>query len=235
MSRHDEADGGRPAIASDGAGGVQTSSRDGTGRGVDAERTDPMAVERADAAIAQQLRRIAEAKLQLQRLRRARPAELVDNHTMTALDGSAVSLRALFGDRTELLAVHNMGRRCSYCTLWADALNGLATQIETRCALVLVSHDPPETAAEFAAERGWRFRVVSGLDETGEPTFARAMGYLHDGTPYPGVSALRLGPGGVIERTGHTEFGPGDDFCPVWPLFDLLDGGAGSWQPTYDR
>lgn len=45
---------------------------------------------------------------------------------------------------------------------------------------------------------------------------------------WPGVSALRKTEGGAIERTGRTRFGPGDDFCALWPLFDLLEGGAGN-------
>jgi hypothetical protein len=36
---------------------------------------------------------------------------------------------------------------------------------------------------------------------------------------------------GRIVRTGRAAFGPGDDYCAVWPLFDLLEGGVGKWEP----
>jgi hypothetical protein len=28
-------------------------------------------------------------------------------------------------------------------------------------------------------------------------------------------------------------FGPGDDFCTLWHLFDLIPEGSGDWQPKY--
>jgi len=28
-------------------------------------------------------------------------------------------------------------------------------------------------------------------------------------------------------------FNPGDDFCALWHIFDLLPGGAGDWQAKY--
>jgi hypothetical protein len=51
------------------------------------------------------------------------------------------------------------------------------------------------------------------------------------GSSLPGVSALRRAVDGSLVPTGRAEFGPGDDFCAVWPLFDLLEGGAGDWAP----
>jgi len=44
----------------------------------------------------------------------------------------------------------------------------------------------------------------------------------------PGVSALRRAADGALVLTGRAEFGPGDDYCAVWRLFDLLVGGAGA-------
>jgi hypothetical protein len=34
-------------------------------------------------------------------------------------------------------------------------------------------------------------------------------------------------------RVSDTGFSPGDDFCALWHLFDLLPGGAGDWQAKY--
>jgi hypothetical protein len=31
--------------------------------------------------------------------------------------------------------------------------------------------------------------------------------------------------------TSDTSFSPGDDFCNVWHLFDLIPEGASGWQP----
>jgi hypothetical protein len=36
-----------------------------------------------------------------------------------------------------------------------------------------------------------------------------------------------------ILRVSDTGFSPGDDFCALWHLFDLLPGGAGDWQAKY--
>ena len=80
----------------------------------------------------------------------------------------------------------------------------------------------------FAATRGWPFVMAS------DPTraVARAFGFATDaGFSLPGVSALRRAADGSLVRTGRAEFGPGDDYCAVWPLFDLLEGGAGDWAP----
>ena len=44
-------------------------------------------------------------------------------------------------------------------------------------------------------------------------------------------SAFRKEEDGTIRRVGHAPFGPGDEFCGVWHLFDLLEEGAAGWQP----
>ena len=65
-------------------------------------------------------------------------------------------------------------------------------------------------------------------DESKE--FTTAMGYWSeaDGS-WPAVSAFVL-EDGKIYRTGKAVFGPGDDFCPIWPMMDLF-GGAKGWEP----
>ena len=37
---------------------------------------------------------------------------------------------------------------------------------------------------------------------------------------------------GVV-RVSDAELGPGDDFCSVWHLFDLLPEGAAGWRPQF--
>ncbi len=38
---------------------------------------------------------------------------------------------------------------------------------------------------------------------------------------------------GKVVRVADAEFGPGDDFCAVWQLFDLIPEGPDNWQPKY--
>lgn len=175
-------------------------------------------------------RRILDLKQELSTARRAAAPQRVGDSTFPTVDGRGVRLSELFGGRTDLLVVHNMGRRCAYCTLWADGFNGVLRQIESRAAFVVCTPDEPAVQREFAASRGWEFTMVSAAGTT----FTRDMGFEPGpGLTAPGVSAFRRGEGGVIERVGrYASFGPGDDFCPVWHLFDLLDGGAGGWSPA---
>ena len=176
---------------------------------------------------------ILKLKEELTEARRCALSEPVADHDLTAIDGTTVRLSELFGDKRDLLLVHNMGQGCNYCTLWADGLNGFVAHLESRAAFGLVSADPAASAAEFAKSRGWTFRVYSGADSD----FTRSMGYLTEHGAQPGVSAFHLQDDGTIVRTGRDAFGPGDDYCSPFPLFDLLAGGIGDWEPRqrYER
>ena len=59
------------------------------------------------------------------------------------------------------------------------------------------------------------------------------MGYRTDHGRLPGVSVFQRAPQGIL-RVSDTAFGPGDDFCSVWHLFDLLPDGAAGWAPQLD-
>ena len=39
--------------------------------------------------------------------------------------------------------------------------------------------------------------------------------------------------GDKILRVSDTDLGPGDDFCAVWHLFDMLPEGADGWRPRF--
>ena len=56
-------------------------------------------------------------------------------------------------------------------------------------------------------------------------TFAQDMGYRSDEVWLPGVSVFRKR-SLKIWRVSDTGFPPGDDFCTIWHLFDLLPEGA---------
>lgn len=176
-------------------------------------------------------KQIHELKGKLSQARRRAAAEPVGEYEFRdATTGRAVSLAELFGEKDDLLVLHNMGRRCVYCTLWADGMNGFTEHLNDRAAFVLCSADDAATAKEFASSRGWRYRVVSGAGSD----FAKDMGFMPEpGKPWPGISAFHRNEDGSIVRTGRATLGPGDDFCAVWPMFDMLAGGAGEWSPKY--
>ena len=177
-------------------------------------------------ALSKELR---EVKARLSAARRRATPEPVEDCALRRADGSPVRLSELFGDSDELLVIHNMGKGCAYCTLWADGFNGLAKPMSDRAGFALCSADEPEVARAFAESRGWSFPVVSGAGTT----FARDMGFEKEGRPQPGVSAFKRAPDGSIVRTGWDRFGPGDDYCAAWRLFDLFGEGAGKWAPKF--
>ena len=142
-----------------------------------------------------------------------------------------VKLSQLFGKKRDLFVIHNMGRGCNSCTMWADGFNGLYPHIANRASFVVSNHETPEQQAEFAASRGWKFPMVS----TQGTTFAADMGFTNDaGRPMPGVSAFQMQDGqegGKIVRVSASGFNETDEFCAVWRLFDLLPEGPDGWRP----
>ena len=64
-------------------------------------------------------------------------------------------------------------------------------------------------------------------------TFAADMGYRsRDGDWLPGISVFKLD-GRRILRVADAPFEPGDDFCALWHILDLLPGGASDWAPKF--
>ena len=153
--------------------------------------------------------------------------EVVQDYTFSGVDGP-VQLSELFGANDTLFIVHNMGRSCRYCTLWADGLNGVIDHLQSRAAFAITSPDTPEVQQEFAKGRGWRVPIYSHAGTS----FAEDMGYRNESGWHPGVSVFRRSDQGIV-RISDTAFGPGDDFCSVWHLFDLMPEGPAGWQPQY--
>jgi predicted dithiol-disulfide oxidoreductase (DUF899 family) len=146
-----------------------------------------------------------------------------------AMSEGTVQLSALFGGQRDLIVIHNMGSSCAYCTLWADGFNGIYDHIASRAAFVISSPDRPEVQQKFAASRNWRFPMVSHS----ETSFAADMGYRAGGGGWlPGVTTFRKD-GARILRISDRSCSPGDDFCVLWHLFDLLPEGAADWVPRY--
>lgn len=140
-----------------------------------------------------------------------------------------ISLAALFGVHDDLMVVHNMGRACPSCTLWADGYNGIHAHVISRAAFVVSSPDPPDVQQAFAASRGWTFPMVS---HHGTP-FATDMGYgSASGGWRPGISVFHRD-ADRIERVSDANWHPGDDFCTLWHFFALLPAGAAGWSPQF--
>ena len=190
------------------------------------ETRDRAAVEADISAASKELKA---AKERIDGLRAELPETEVEDYVFETAGGD-VKLSQLFGDHEDLILVHNMGKSCPYCTLWADGFIGLLPHLESRAAFAISSPDDPSTQAEFAGGRGWPFRMVS----VAHSEFTRDMGFLDgDGDYWPGYSTFRRADDGRILRVGKDFFGPGDDYCGVWPMFGLLHGGAGEWHPRF--
>jgi predicted dithiol-disulfide oxidoreductase (DUF899 family) len=139
-----------------------------------------------------------------------------------------VRVSELFGHKDTLIVIHNMGKTCPACTMWADGYNGLRAHLENLAAFVVTSPDDPVTQAEFAASRGWRFRMVSHQGTN----FAGDMGYRGDNGWLPGISVFRK-QGDRIVRVSDQRLGPGDDFCAVYHFLDMLPEVWNGWRPKF--
>jgi predicted dithiol-disulfide oxidoreductase (DUF899 family) len=171
---------------------------------------------------------LQDIKQKLAELRRQRPREEIGDYQLLDSEGREARLSSLFGDQSSLILVHNMGRNCSYCTMWADGFNGLLPHLESRAAFALTSSDKPEAQKEFVQSRGWNFPVYS----TAGTSFIADMGFDDEKEGLmPGVSVFTKETNGKMYRVSRAEFGPGDNFCAVWHFFDLLPEGIDGWQP----
>jgi predicted dithiol-disulfide oxidoreductase (DUF899 family) len=173
-------------------------------------------------------RQIAEIRRDMRAtLAATEPQEVADYEFTTPAGPTRLS--ELFGEHKDLMLVHNMGSSCPACTLWADGYNGLHQHVITRAAFAVSSPDSPAVQQKFAAGRGWKFRMVSHR----ETSFAADMGYRsQQGHWLPGISVFKLA-GEKILRVSDAAWSPGDDFCTLWHLFDLLPEGAAGWSPKF--
>ncbi len=144
-----------------------------------------------------------------------------------------VRIADLFGDKNDLIVIHNMGKGCRYCTLWADEINGISGHLQNRSALVVVSPNTPEVQKEFASSRNWKFRMLSDRDME----FSTDMGFAYEkeGKKFatPGYSTFHKEDDGTITRIGYDEFGPSDMYSSTWHFLELLKEGENGWEPQY--
>ncbi len=160
-------------------------------------------------------------------------APVKENFSFSDIDTDKIFFKDLFGDQRDLFVIHNMGRSCRWCTLWADGLNGLLEHLESRASVVLVSGDAPDVQQEFAEGRGWNFRMLQDTD--GSFTDAMEFAAEHEGQRHlmPGVSTFHKEDDGTITHVASDMFGPGDVYMPVYPLMELLDDPKADWEPQY--
>lgn len=175
---------------------------------------------------------LEETKAKLLVARKELPEIVVEDYELTRPNGSQVKLSDLFGEHDEMLLIHNMGTGCSYCTIWADGFNPFVPYLKERCAFVVTSPDPHDKMANFATSRNWNFPIVS-IDGT---SLAGDFEFKPDAmSTWPGVTALQKKADGTLVRQTRAFFGPGDDYCSVWGLLDLLPGGVGNFEPNYQK
>lgn len=169
---------------------------------------------------------IHEKKKLLMELRKSVPRTEMKNYLFRDQNNHEANLFDLFGDKDELIVVQNMGKSCSFCTMWADGFNGVYHHIIEKAAFVVATPDTPAVMNAFAAERKWQFPMISTL----ETSFKEDLGFVKDGYLFPGVSTF-IREGEQVFHVANAPFGPGDEFCSVWYFFDLLPSGRKGYLP----
>ncbi len=173
---------------------------------------------------------LMDKKKELVELRKIAPKITVGNFTFKSHSENNLDFSDLFFDREELILVFNMGKRCPYCTLWADGYNGLVHHLNDRASFVVVSPDSVDVQKEFSSSRNWKFTMVSCKDMD----FYKQMDFFNgEEGSWPGVASFIKDENGNIIRYAKSYFGPGDNFCAMWDFNDLLPPQEKVWEPKY--
>jgi predicted dithiol-disulfide oxidoreductase (DUF899 family) len=163
--------------------------------------------------------KISESRQKMVKVLSKLAAMEVHDYSLLDWNNNQIKFSEMFGDKSDLIVIHNMGKSCSYCTMWADGFNGVFQHIEKRASFVVVSPNEPEVQKQFALSRGWRFKMYSGA----QSSFIKDMGFQTDkGDYWPGFSLFKKNPDGTIIRIAKDFFGPGDFYCSVWGFFDFF-------------
>lgn len=177
-------------------------------------------INRLESDLIEKQKKLLELKSQLKH-------QSVQDYILKSIGDKEVRLSEMFENKTDLIVVHNMGISCSYCTMWADGFNGLLQHLENRAGFVVVSPDTPDIQNEFAQKRDWQFKIYSSDGST----FTEDLGFKTEEGWLPGVSTFNKNIDGKIFNIQNAYFGPGDLYCSVWHLFDLLVSGSDGWEP----
>jgi predicted dithiol-disulfide oxidoreductase (DUF899 family) len=171
---------------------------------------------------------IGELVQKLEKLRKDSAPVAVKNYTFESLEGD-VDLIDLFAGKEKLIAIHNMGQGCRYCTLWADGINAFLPHLEDQYSVVMMSKDDPETQRRFANSRGWRFRMVSHS----KTNYSKEQSVLAGKNNMPGIVCY-MRQGDQVFKKNSSAFGPGDLFCSLWHILSVTGAGEGDWTPQYN-
>jgi predicted dithiol-disulfide oxidoreductase (DUF899 family) len=182
-----------------------------------------------EESLAAQEKRVREETEKLLAMHREQPARKIEDYTLNTVEGPRV-LSSFFRDKSEMFLIHNMGKKCSYCTLWADGLIGLSGHLQDRAALLLVNGDDVPAQREFAERRGWNFPMASTLGTT----VFQDLGFFDvvKKIDWPGVSVITKDADGQLWQKTKAGFGPGDLFCSLWSFVGLLPSKL-DWSPKY--
>jgi predicted dithiol-disulfide oxidoreductase (DUF899 family) len=161
----------------------------------------------------------------LEKLRRDNAPVPVKNYTFQNWNGKT-DLLSLFGKKSKLIVIHNMGQGCRWCTSWADGFNGLLPHLENHFAVALASKDPPEVQRQFALSRQWNFQMVS--HGGGEYIVERG----HGGSNDPGIVCYER-KGDQIFLKNSSLFGPGDFYNPLFHVAALAGVEMDDFTPQF--
>ncbi len=164
----------------------------------------------------------------LGQLRKDTAPQRVKNYKFQDLNGEH-TLLDLFAGKEQLLAIHNMGQGCRYCTLWADGMNGFLPHLENEFSVVLFSKDSPTLQRQFANSRGWHFRMFSH----GGGEYIQEQSVMTGERNGPGLVCY-FRKGDEIFRKNASAFGPGDQFCSLWHIISLAGRNEENWTPQYN-
>lgn len=182
-------------------------------------------VQRLDSEIRAKIEERNKLRLQIE-------PEIIPDYDLFDRDGNPTRLSSFFNGKDELLLIHNMGKGCVYCTMWADGFRGDARHLNDRMSMVLTSPDSPEIMKDFADSRDWDYPVASYHGTQ----FAHELGFAEDreGRTFyaPGVSAL-VKDGDKIMRVSYDSFGPGDLYNTPWHFFEMFPKSVNGWMPKY--
>lgn len=170
---------------------------------------------------------IYERVVQLEGLRKESGPTPVKDYQFQDLNGG-VSLSELFGDKSVLFVIHNMGQGCRYCTLWADGFNGLLPHLEDAAAVVMVSKDSPELQRQFALSRQWKFRMASH----GGGEYIQEQSVMAGQNNMPGMVCYIKEDNQILKKNAVV-FGPRDLYCPQWHMLNLAGITPDQWTPQF--
>ena len=188
---------------------------------------DKSLLEESGASIEELERQIADLTGQINAKRRVATSREIPDYALRTLSGE-VRLSQLFAGRDKLLAIHNMGQGCRYCTLWADGINGFLPHLESSMAVALLSKDPPEAQRRFANSRGWRFQLASHMGGD----YIREETTMEGESNMPGAVLYEKRDGGIFRKNAAV-FGPGDMFCSAWNFLAMAGLGESNWTPQF--